>query len=108
MICGLSHGKDVIRLAIRYLLNTLIFFLLLLLLNQLAVAFSANDSVPRIMVQELKAKLDRGEDVVILDTRSGRDYADSKIKIKGAIRIPIVQLENRYRELPADREIVIY
>ncbi|HBH87667.1 MAG TPA: hypothetical protein DDY17_08735 [Syntrophaceae bacterium] len=93
---------------VRYLLNTLIFFLPLLLLNQLAMTCSANDSVPKITVQELKAKLDRGEDVVILDTRTGRDYADSKIKIKGAIRIPIVQLESRYRELPADREIVIY
>jgi len=100
----------VVRLAKRYLLNILFCFLSLFLLNQLAAAaaFSANDSVPRITVQELKAKLDRGEAVVIIDNRTGRDYTDSKIKIKGAIRIPIVQLENRYSELPEDKEIVTY
>lgn len=92
----------------RYVLNALLFFLPLLLLNQLAMPCFANDSVPKITVQELKGKLDKGEAVVILDTRTGRDYADSKIKIKGAIRIPIVQLESRYRELPEGREIVIY
>ncbi len=97
-------------MAIRHLLNTLIFLLPFLLLNHPveAAAFSANDSVPRITVQELKAKLDRGEGVVIIDTRTGRDYTDSKIKIKGAIRIPLVQMENRYGELPADKEIVTY
>jgi len=107
---SLLHGEDVVRLARRYLLNILFCFLFLCSLNQLAAAaaFSANDSVPRITVQELKAKLDRGEAVVIIDNRTGRDYTDSKIKIKGAIRIPIVQLENRYSELPEDKEIVTY
>ena len=97
-------------MARRYLLNIVFFFLFLFLLNQLAAAapFSANDSVPRMTVLELKAKLDKGEDVVIIDNRTGRDYTDSKIKIKGAVRIPIVQLEKRYGELPADKEIVTY
>ena len=92
------------------LLKWLFFSLLFFLLNQLIVplAFSATDAVPRITVQELKAKMDKGEDVVIIDVRAGREYEDSKIKIKGAIRISIVKLEDRSSELPRDKEIVTY
>jgi hypothetical protein len=66
------------------------------------------DNVPRITVQELKAKMDRQEDVVILDVRAGRDYDKSRDKIKGAVRISIFQLDDRYRELPINKEIVTY
>jgi rhodanese-related sulfurtransferase len=59
-------------------------------------------------VQELKAKMDKGEGLVVVDVRTGKDYEGSKIKIKGAVRIPIVQLEERYRELPMDKEIITY
>ncbi len=92
------------------LLKGLLLSLLFVLLNQLIVpaAFSATDVVPRITVQELKAKMDKGEDIVIIDVRAGREYTDSKIKMKGAIRIPIVQLETRINELPRDKEIVTY
>jgi len=94
----------------RRLLKGLFLSLLFVLLNQLIVpaAFSATDVVPRITVQELKAKMDKGEDIVIIDVRAGREYTDSKIKMKGAIRIPIVQLETRINELPRDKEIVTY
>jgi hypothetical protein len=94
----------------RRLLKGLFLSLLFVLLNQLIVpaAFSATDVVPRITVQELKAKMDKGEDIVIIDVRAGREYTDSKIRMKGAIRIPIVQLETRISELPRDKEVVTY
>ncbi len=96
-------------MAMRWLLKVP-FFLLVVVLNQLIVpvVFSATDDVPRITVQELKVKMDKGEDVVILDVRAGREYADSKIRIKGATRIPIVQLEARSNELPREKEIITY
>jgi hypothetical protein len=68
----------------------------------------AEDDVPRMTIQELKVKMDRGEDIVILDVRTGADYASSKVKITGAIRIPLDQLESRYRELSEGREIIAY
>jgi len=74
-----------------------------------AAAASADaDNVPRMTVEELKAKMDGGEDIVILDVRTGRDYDRSQRQIKGAVRISIFQLSERYRELPADKEIVAY
>jgi hypothetical protein len=71
-------------------------------------AFPADDHIPRITVQELKAKLDRGEHIIILDMRTGNDWARSKYKIKGAIRMPINQLNRRSGEWPKDQEIVTY
>jgi predicted sulfurtransferase len=98
------------RLTMRRLLKGLFISLFFVLLNQLiaSVVLSATDVVPRITVQELKAKIDKGEDVVIIDVRAGREYEDSKIKIKGAVRIPIVKLEDRISELPRDKEIITY
>ena len=94
----------------RWLWKGLLFFLSIVFLNYLTVpaVFSQADGVSRITIQELKAKIDKGDDLVIVDVRTGQDYADSRIKIKGAVRIPIVQIEERYKELPKDKEIVLY
>jgi rhodanese-related sulfurtransferase len=52
--------------------------------------------------------MDNGADIVILDVRTGMDYDRSSNKIKGAVRVSIFQLEEKYRELPRDREIITY
>jgi hypothetical protein len=95
---------------LHWLWKGLLFLLSIVFLNHLTVpaVFSAADDVPRITVQELKAKMDKGEALVVVDVRTGRDYEGSKIKIKGAVRIPIVQMEERYRELPKDKEVILY
>jgi len=88
----------------------LFFFISIVFLNLLTVpaVFSAADDVPRITVQELKAKMDKGDDLVVVDVRTGNDYENSKLKIKGAVRISIVKIEDRYKELPKDKEIILY
>jgi predicted sulfurtransferase len=97
-------------MTLRWLWKGLLFFLSIVFLNHLIVpaVFSATDDVPRITVQELKTKMDKGEDLVIIDVRTGKDYEGSRIKIKGAVRIPIVQMEERYKELPKDKQIITY
>ncbi len=94
----------------RWLCKGLFLFLSIIFLNHLTgpAVCSAADDIPRITVQELKAKIDNGGGLVIVDVRTGKDYEGSRIKIKGAVRIPIVQLEERYRELPVDKEIITY
>lgn len=94
----------------RWLWKGLLFSLSIIFLNHLTVpaVFSAEDNVPRITVQELKAKMDKGADLILIDARTGTDYEASKIKIKGAVRISIVKIEERSRDLPKDKEIVIY
>jgi rhodanese-related sulfurtransferase len=97
-------------MTLRWLWKGLLFSLCVVFSNHLIApaVFSATDNVPRITVQELKAKVDKGEDLVIIDVRTGEDYQGSRIKIKGAVRIPIVQLEERYKELPKDKQIILY
>ncbi len=94
----------------RWVFKGMLFFFIIIFSNHLAVPsiFSATDNIPRITVQELKAKMDKGEDLVILDVRTGNDYEGSKIKIKGAVRMSIVNIEDRYKQLPKDKEIVTY
>ena len=57
----------------------------------------------RITLEEFKALLDGGKPPFILDVRSG--VAE---KIKGAVNIPLGELESRLSEVPRDREIVTY
>ncbi len=74
-----------------------------------AAAFAiTNEEVPRITVQELKARLDGGEGIVIVDVRSPGSYNSSKIKIKGAIRISPEEIRPRAYELPMGKEIALY
>lgn len=69
---------------------------------------AADDGVPRITKEELKTKMDNGQDIVVLDVRGGVSYSGSKVKIKGAIRIAPEEIETKYKDLPQDREIITY
>ncbi|MDT8317093.1 MAG: hypothetical protein RQ824_03745 [bacterium] len=50
----------------------------------------ANDvnAIPKMTVETLKKKVEAGERVAIIDSRTGGSWDNSKVKIKGAIRIP--------------------
>ena len=63
-------------------------------------------SLPEIAPLELKAKLDRNENVVILDVREPHEVAICALP--GALFIPIGDLPKRMHELDSAREIVIY
>src|SRR5215207_9767978 len=54
---------------------------------------------------ELRARLDRG-DVVVIDVRPTEEYESGHIT--GAKSIPIHELEQRLDEVPRDRDIVAY
>jgi len=65
-------------------------------------------SKDRITIQKLKQKMDDKEDMIILDVRGNPDYRASLVKIKGAVRIPPGEIEERLKELPKDKEIITY
>ena len=85
---------------------TIVITLVLVALS--AIAMAANDSVPRIAKEQLRAKMEKGEDIIVLDVRTGMSYKGSDIKIKGALRIPPDAIDMRYKELPLDKEIITY
>ncbi len=48
---------------------------------------TAADNPPRIMVDEVKAKLDSGQKIIFIDTRTGSEWKNSSQMIPGAIRV---------------------
>jgi rhodanese-related sulfurtransferase len=60
-------------------------------------------SVPEIQVEELKQRLDHGDNVFLLDVRDEYEYEISNI---GGHLIPLAQLSKRLDELDAQEEIV--
>ena len=48
---------------------------------------TAADNPPRIMVDEVKAKLDSGQKIIFIDTRTGSEWKNSNQMIPGAIRL---------------------
>ena len=64
------------------------------------------DEVPRITPQELKAALDEGATVLIVDVRSREAFKEKHIE--GAISVPLAEVEQRLAELPQSVDIVMY
>ena len=60
-------------------------------------------NVPEIQVEELKQRLDRGDDVFLLDVRDEYEFELSNI---GGHLIPLPELPRRYKELNDRQEIV--
>jgi len=74
------------------------------LLFQASVAQSA---VAKMTKEELRAKLDSA-DVVIVDMRLGKDWKASEEKIKGAIRVDPEAVESLAAKYPKDKTLVLY
>src|ERR1700719_2380561 len=64
--------------------------------------------IARIGVEELKQKLDAGEEVVIVDLRHSVDFEADPETIPGAFRMDAKELEEKNDRLPRDREIILY
>ena len=60
-------------------------------------------SIPEIKVEELKQRLDAGENLYLLDVREEHEFEISNI---GGHLIPLAELPKRVHELDASREIV--
>lgn len=62
-----------------------------------------HDEVKRISVEDFKALLAGDKPVTVIDVREGAER-----KIKGAVVIPVGDIESRLKEIPRDHEIVTY
>jgi predicted sulfurtransferase len=83
-----------------------------ILLGFLAFHCASGDAdrgeVPRITKEELKARMD-DPDLVILDVRTGRDWENSARKIKGAIREdPEKDTKSWAHKYGKDKTLVLY
>lgn len=62
----------------------------------------------RITVDEVKERLDRGEEFVFLDTRNPQAWAESDKKLPHALRVPATELNEHLEEIPKDRAVITY
>jgi len=62
----------------------------------------------RIAPEELKRKLDAGEEVMILDVRHPLQFTAEPQTIPGAIYLPLEQLGQSSGTFPSDRDVVLY
>src|SRR5438034_8476314 len=64
--------------------------------------------IARITPEELKTRLDAGDDVMIVDLRARIDFDAEPSIIPGALHLMTEELEARHQEIPRDRDIVLY
>ncbi|GAC1672709.1 MAG: DedA family protein/thiosulfate sulfurtransferase GlpE [Candidatus Acidiferrum sp.] len=64
--------------------------------------------VSRITVDELKEKMDAGEDLAIVDLRHALDFEAEPEIIPGAFRMDAREIQEKNDRLPRDREVILY
>jgi membrane protein DedA with SNARE-associated domain len=65
-------------------------------------------AVARITPEELRRKLDAGEDVVVVDLRHSMEFEADPAMVPGAIHLLPEELDARHGEIPRDKDVVLY
>ena len=64
--------------------------------------------IARITPEELKEKMDSGEDVIVVDLRHALEFDAQPETIPGALHMDAAELEEASEVIPRDREIVLF
>lgn len=64
--------------------------------------------IARITPEELKHKLDAGEEVMVLDVRHPLEFAAEPQTIPGATYLPLEDLDKEHSKIPRDRDVILY
>lgn len=62
----------------------------------------------RLTVAEVEDLINRGQPVTFIDSRNPIAWGSSKIKVPGAIRVPIDEVQQYLASLPRDRRLIVY
>ena len=65
-------------------------------------------NAPRITVEELKRRMEAGEDFTVIDVRNATAWAETDTAIPEAIRVPLDKLEENIPRIPKNRPVVAY
>jgi rhodanese-related sulfurtransferase len=62
----------------------------------------------RVTVDEVRTRMERGEPFTFIDSRNPQAWAESNVKLPGAIRVPADEVENHLVEIPKERVVIVY
>jgi rhodanese-related sulfurtransferase len=62
----------------------------------------------RVTADEVKERMERGEQFTFVDTRNPVAWGESDVKLPGAIRVPADELEQHLSEIQRDRAVITY
>jgi rhodanese-related sulfurtransferase len=62
----------------------------------------------RVTAEEVKERMDRGEQFTFVDTRNPQAWGEADTKLPGAVRVPAGELEQHLDEIPRDRAVITY
>lgn len=64
--------------------------------------------IARITPEELRKKLDAGEEIMIVDLRGSAEFEAEPAVVRGAVHMLPDELDERHHEIPRDRDVVLY
>ena len=62
----------------------------------------------RVTVEEMKQRMDRGEQFTFIDTRNPKAWSEADTKLPGAIRVAADEVDQHLAEIPKDRTVITY
>ena len=62
----------------------------------------------RITVDEVRKRMEAGEDFVLIDTRNPQAWSQSDVKLPEAVRLPLDNLDENLSKIPKDKLVVAY
>lgn len=62
----------------------------------------------RVTADEVKERMNRGEQFAFIDTRNPKAWGEAQTKLPGAIRVPADEVEQHLSEIPRDRTAITY
>lgn len=62
----------------------------------------------RVTVDEIKQRMDRGEQFTFVDSRNPKAWGEADQKLPRAIRVPAEEVEAHLDEIPKDRTVITY
>ena len=62
----------------------------------------------RVTVDEVRERMERGEQFAFVDTRNPVAWGESDVKLPGAVRVPANELGQHLSEIPRDRAVITY
>lgn len=92
-------------------MRKLIFVMMLILAFMQQALWAQSDlspaDVPRMTIEQLRMQLDN-PDFVVIDVRSAKDWENSSIQIKGAVREDGNKIDSWVAKYPKEKTIVLY